>query len=174
MAKRAQFTCGKCGRKFKMAAHLARHMTTHTAKTAQKKAGRKTAAGSQAQATSAVLGGAIAELRTHRDHLDAQRTQLDSQLSALDAALGVLGGSAASPLTTRAKPGPRPAGGSLKDYIATVLTGASDGMNVKQIASAVKKAGYKSKSKDLSHAVSNALPGMQNVKRVGFGLYRLT
>ena len=46
-------------------------------------------------------------------------------------------------------------------------------MSPKEIAVSVVKAGYKSGAKNLTKAVSNALPEMSEVKKVGRGEYRM-
>ena len=61
--------------------------------------------------------------------------------------------------------------GSLKDRIVKVLRQRTKPMTPKDIAAAVRNAGYKTKAKDLTKAVSNALPEMKMVKRVDRGLY---
>ncbi|MHC4695735.1 MAG: hypothetical protein ACYTFA_03215 [Planctomycetota bacterium] len=45
-------------------------------------------------------------------------------------------------------------------------------MSPNAIATAVAKSGYKSKAKDLAKAVSNSIPELKSVKKVGFGLYK--
>ncbi len=49
---------------------------------------------------------------------------------------------------------------------------ASSPMSPAKIATRVKKAGYKTKSKSLANMVSNTLAQMAGVKKVGRGLYR--
>ena len=46
-------------------------------------------------------------------------------------------------------------------------------MSPKDIAARIVKAGYKSKAKDLTKAVSNTLPQLKQVKKVGFGKYKV-
>ena len=46
-------------------------------------------------------------------------------------------------------------------------------MSLQDIGTRVKKAGFKSKSKDLAQAVSKTLPSLKSVKRVGWGKYQL-
>ena len=76
-------------------------------------------------------------------------------------------------MVTRRRHGKNARAGTLKDFIARVLRGMSKGRSVKDMAAAVKKAGYKSKSKTLGHAISKTLADMKNVVRVGRGVYRL-
>ena len=64
--------------------------------------------------------------------------------------------------------------GSLKGYIVRVLRQTSKPMSVQDIGTRVKKAGFKTKAKNLTKAVSNTLPGVKNVKRVGYGKYQLS
>jgi hypothetical protein len=46
-------------------------------------------------------------------------------------------------------------------------------MSLQDIGTRVKKAGYKTKAKDLTGAVSSTLPALKNVKRIGYGKYQL-
>ncbi len=46
-------------------------------------------------------------------------------------------------------------------------------MSRQDIGTRVKKAGYKTKTKNLTKAVSNAIPGLKHVKRIGYGQYQL-
>ena len=46
-------------------------------------------------------------------------------------------------------------------------------MRIQDIGTRVKKAGFKTKSKSVNGAVSNALQGLKGVKRVGHGKYQL-
>jgi len=184
MAKRKTLKCSKCDRKFSMAAHLARHMsTTHGAKKAATSSRKRRVLPAERVAGSAasVQGGFAAsgfedlidELRAYRRSLDAQRQQLDENVAAIDAALTVLGAAITKPVVARHKRGKGPSAGTLKDHIARVLRGRSKGLSRKDITVAVLKAGYKSKSKTLNHAISKALADMKNVSRVGRGVYRL-
>jgi hypothetical protein len=63
--------------------------------------------------------------------------------------------------------------GSLKDYIVRVLGKASKPMSPREMGAAAIKAGFKTKSKDLTKAVSNTLPKMKGIKKIGFGKYQL-
>ncbi len=63
--------------------------------------------------------------------------------------------------------------GSLKVFMVDVLKKTPKAMSPKDIAKAVLKSGYKSKSQNLVRAVSNALPDLKGLKRLGHGQYRL-
>ena len=63
--------------------------------------------------------------------------------------------------------------GSLKSYMVKILRQRSRPMSPRDIAARIVKAGYKSKAKDLTKAVSNALPQLRGVKKVGFGMYKM-
>ncbi len=142
------------------------------AKAAQKK--KRAAVATRAKrGAGSNLGGVLGSLKAYRDRLADQRNEIDNQMQAIDAALAALGAGTAKPVVARRRLGKGPRGGSLKEYIARVLRGLVRGKSVKDIAAAVKKAGYKSKSKTLDHAVSKALADMKNVIRVGRGVYRL-
>jgi hypothetical protein len=62
--------------------------------------------------------------------------------------------------------------GSLRDYIGRVLKQRSKPMSPAEIGTSVVKAGFKTKAKDITKAVSNTLPKMTNIKKVGFGKYK--
>ncbi len=84
MAKRA-FKCPRCDRRFSMAAHLGRHMSTIHALRRKSRPRRKTAA-VQSSPTTDVIGhveAARRELAAHRSELDAQITAMDRVLKLL-------------------------------------------------------------------------------------------
>ena len=183
MAKRKTLKCSRCGRKFSMAAHLARHVNTAHA---SKKAGtlkkkrrapkkRRRVAATTVQSPSADgLGGLVGSLRAYRTGLWAQRNQLDEQVAAIDTALVALGHPVQSPtgISRRGGRGAGPRPGSLKDFVGRALS-PSRTMAVKDITATVRRAGYKSKSKTLGKSVGVALADMPNVVKVGRGQYRL-
>ena len=138
------------------------------------------------------LGAGVAQLISGMqrccDDLLAQRAKLDVEISALSGAMDAMRGvTAAAP--TRARRGRparaarpvrrgRPVGtggraGSLKTYIVKVLRQRATPMSPKAIAGKIVLAGYKSKAKDLTKAVSNALPQLKGVKKIGFGKYKI-
>ena len=121
--------------------------------------------------------------------LSAQRKRLAVRLADIDRRIAALEGEA--PRRGR-KPGPKPgkktlrksvkktirrhtrrgAGKSLNDFIKKVLGGAEAGMRPKNIMSAVRKAGYKTKSKDFYGLVAAALRDETRFKRVSRGIYK--
>jgi len=145
---------------------------------------------------SAGAGSIVGQMREYQASLMSQRGSLESQIAGIEAAIGALGGITGSgrpamrrgpgrPRTiTMAPPRPvgrpklgRPAGsgaraGSLKENIVKILRQAGKGLTVQEIASSVKASGYSTKSSNLSKAVSNAIPGLKLVRRVGRGVYR--
>jgi len=185
------FKCSRCDRSFKMAAHLARHQRSHGGGSRGPKAGKRMKrgpgrppgkrgpgrpAGRRGPSAAAFGGGAaqlLSQMQSYYSDLSAQRATLDSQIASIEGAISSFGGAmpAARAIGMRRGPG-RPKGsrrtaesgarpGSLKDTIVRVLSQRRS----------VIKAGYKTKTKDLSKAVSNTLPQMNNIKRVGRGLY---
>ena len=119
------------------------------------------------------LGGVLDSLKAYRNRLADQRNEIDSQMQAIDVAMAALGAATARPVVVRRRRGEGPRPGSLKVYIARVLRGLARGKSVGDIATAVKKAGYKSKDKSFNHTISKTLSGMKDVARVGHGVYRL-
>ncbi len=188
---RKKFRCSRCSRTFSMPAHLARHMnTTHASPAAraarQRMAGRKGKAGRRPRATTVLAGGDVSftdsanllsGIQAYHEGLLARRDQIDREVSALGNALSALGSTQASPArAVGQKRGRRGAGareGSLKSFIVKVLGRRSTPATPMEIASMVMRSGFKSRSKHLSTAVSNVLPELKAVKRVGFGLYSL-
>lgn len=132
----------------------------------------------------------ISEMEAYHRDLTDQRMNLEGEIEAIAAAMQALGG-ASQPVAARRGPKPkrravgRPRGsvgrprssgarpGSLKDYIVRVLSQRTTPMKPNEIGASVKKAGFRTKAKDLTKAVSNALPHLKKVKRVGFGAYQL-
>ena len=200
---RAKFRCKRCKRSFKMAAHLARHNSTIHApqkrKVAKAKVAKKakrstvrrkvvrTVAASRAKIgpirafSTGVSGfeGIIDGMKAHQSELLAQRTSLDAQIDAFARAMEAIGAATPRGRTPRAgKKRGRPVEavgrpGSLKNYIVRVLRQSAKPMSLKDIGTRVKKSGFKTKAKDLSKAVSNTLPGLKHVKRVGYAKYQL-
>ncbi len=173
MAKRKTHKCTRCGRKFSMAAHLARHMNTLHASKKVKAAKRASVVMRAKRGAGGGLGGALSSLNAFRDQLADQRSEIDNRMQAIDGALAALDAGTAKPVVVRRRRGKGPRAGSLKVYIARVLRGLARGKSVGDIATAVKKAGYKSRDKRLSQSVGKALADMKNVTRIGRGVYRL-
>lgn len=141
----------------------------------------------------------LGDMQSHHANLIAQRTSLNAEIDAIAGAMVALGsdvsssgkkrrgrpvrsGKGAVGATSKGrgktgstrKAGPlTPRKGSLKDYIVRVLGTHSKPLSPHDLGAKVIKAGFKTKSKDLSKAISNALPKIKNIKRVGFGEYRL-
>ena len=193
---RASYKCSKCKRKFKMPAHLARHMNTIHASAAAKakskaagkgRVGRPTSAsstgtarGRMGDATSRLLN----DMHAFQNDLIVQRNSLDSEIDGLAKAMNALGGSGGATRTSAKGKVGRPAGkarpsgsapreGSLKSYIVRVLKQNSKPLSPSDIGIRVVKAGFKSKAKDITKAVSNTLPKLGKVKRIGFGMYKI-
>lgn len=184
---RAAFKCKKCDRKFSMAAHLARHMNTihgggktgrkgavgRPRKTLGRPKGRRTAtvrvSGDGAARVISEMTSYLSELTTQRDSLDAQISGIQNAMSMMD------GGRLAVPSAPRRgrPPGSGAQAGSLKGTIVKVLRQRGRPMSPKEIAVSVVKAGYKSGAKNLTKAVSNALPELPAVKKVGRGQYKM-
>lgn len=201
MAK-TKLRCKRCKRNFSMPAHYARHMSAIHGKKVGKKTARgkatkvktrvgrpkgvstKIAMRSKKGAMRASLlfrdGSVrvIGEMQAYHSELLAQRTSLDARIDAFARAMETVGATTPRRMVHR-KPakrrtatarGARP--GSLKDYIGRVLRQSSKPMRPNEIGVRVKKAGFNTKAKNITKAISNTIPAMTNVKRVGFGLYQ--
>ena len=124
----------------------------------------------------------ISEMQAYHNTLIAQRTSVDVQIDAFARAMKTLG--AATPRRVkrrrpargrpaRGRPvGRAPRPGSLRDFIVRILRQSSRPMGPNEIGISVKRAGFKTKAKDLTKAVSNTIPAVTNIKKVGFGLYQ--
>lgn len=178
MAKRKTLKCPKCERRFSMRAHLARHLsTTHASTNRRSKAAKVSARcrrGGTATGTVPTPNSLLDALQTHFAELTAQRDGIDAQLDAIRQAMSAI--NATVPRAGAAGSGPKSTvragrAGSLKDYIVRVLRGRGGALAPREIATAVKKAGYKTKSDDLTKAVSNALSDTPGVRKVSRGQY---
>lgn len=63
--------------------------------------------------------------------------------------------------------------GSLRQVIVKVLRQRSQPQSPQEITVAVRKAGYKTKSEHLTKSISNTLPQLAEVRKVGRGLYQI-
>ena len=191
MARR-KFKCSRCDRRFSMAAHLARHKSASHGSPKVKAAGRggkaasakprrtKTAAvrtriraGSPARSDGS--SGVLRAMALFINDLTAQRNAIDAQITGMQGAMSVLNGSGALVPSGARRGRPPGSGGrenSLKPAILSALQKRSTPLSPREIATAVLKSGYRTKSTNLTKAVSNALPEMTNVRRVGRGQYR--
>lgn len=129
--------------------------------------------------------GVVGSLQAARAELAAQRGAVDRQIAAVDAALsafGAAGGGGGARVGGGARAVGRPKGsgartagvrkGSLKEYLLRVLNSAGGVMAVKDITSAVLRAGYKSKNQTLAKSVGIALTETPGVKKVGRGKFK--
>ncbi len=181
-----KFRCSKCKRSFSMAAHLARHEAaihgrrkSGASKSARPKtAGRASAVGSMEPESA---GHLVSNMQCFYDSLVARREEMDAEITALGDAINVMA-NVSGP--TKRAPGRAPSvktkgtvrgarAGSLKTFIVKVMGQRSTPMGPRDIAARVKQSGYKSKAQDLTKAVSNALPQLKQVRKVGFGQYQI-
>ncbi|MBI1826952.1 MAG: C2H2-type zinc finger protein [Planctomycetes bacterium] len=192
-----QFKCQKCDRSFTMAAHLGRHVNAvHGAgrKGKSKKSSSAPGRGGRSGGSMHAVEGPtkiLADISEYRDVLIDRRSTIDEQIQSLENAMGMMSGGLAIPDGPSRKgrgKGGRPRGvaktgkgkgsragreGSLKQFIVKVLGGTSKPLTPSEIAAGVVKVGYKTTASNLTKAVSNALPQMNQVKKAGRGLYRV-
>ena len=191
MARR-KFKCSRCDRTFAMAAHLARHKNASHGTRKVKTAGRerrttsakrsspkRTAARSKSPMASSTRndgsGGVVRAMTAFINELSAQRNVIDAQIAGMQGAMRMLNGAGAAAPSGGRRGRPLGSGGranSLKPTILKVLQRRSTPLSPREIAVAVVKSGYRTKSTNLTKAVSNVLPEMTNVKKVGRGQYR--
>ena len=120
--------------------------------------------------------GLLRQMSAYRSDLEGQRDAIQNQIVQLGEAMQTLGGSSAP--KSRGGGGRRVAStsfrkGSVKGYILKVLRSSRREMAVKDIAVAVRKAGYRTNSNNFPNQVSNALAQMAGVTKVGRGCYRM-
>ncbi len=140
------------------------------------------------------------EMEAYRDSLLLQRSNIDRRLEGIQTAMSAMGSPSFSSYSSGgakyagkrrgrppgsgqkartsgsvggAKRGRRPGRpGSLKQMIVQVLRQKSSPHTPQEIANSVVKAGYKTSSENLTKSVSNTLPLLPEVKKVGRGLYQ--
>ena len=186
------FKCPKCERSFSMAAHLARHTNTiHGARRGPKPMAKRGPGrprkrrvgrpkGSKSYARAATGDGAtqlLSQMQSYYSELTARRASLEAQIAGMENAMNVMGAVPMARATGRKRG--RPVGsvsgsraGSLKDTIVRVLRQRAKALSPKEIAAGVMKAGYRTSTKNLTKAVSNTLPDMSGIRKVGRGLYQ--
>lgn len=136
----------------------------------------------------------LSEMAAYRDALLLQRSTIDRRLEGLQSAMSAMGtdsptytGGSISTGKRRGRPpgsgrkvgiakskggGRRGRPGSLKQMIVQVLRQRGSPHSPTQIAESVVKAGYKTSSENLVKSVSNTLPQLPEVRKVGRGLYQ--
>jgi hypothetical protein len=167
-----------------MAAHLARHTNTIHGSGGRKagRAGRmKPRVGRPPRAAAAAGAGGegairvLKEMETYRDTLFMQRSSIDCQIAGIENAMNAMGAMPIARPVGKRRGRPAAKGGragSLKDMIVKVLRQRSKPLTPQEIAKGVVSAGYTTSSKNLTKAVSNALPMLKMVKKVDRGLYQ--
>jgi len=179
-----------------MAAHLGRHANTiHGRRKGSKPVAKRNSArsrkgrigrpkGSRSSSRSFTRAGAatgegvtrlLSQMQSFYSELTARRSSLDAQIAGMEGAINILG--AAPKARAAGRIVGRPAGsgsrtGSLKDTIVRVLRQRSVALSPKEIAAKVVQSGYKTSTKNLTKAISNTLPEINAVRKVGRGLYR--
>ena len=128
------------------------------------------------------------ELQAKQKQLKAlatRRTSLAAALAAVDKKIASLSGAATprKPAAGRKAKKPKRAAGPkrrrrttgkpLAAYVQGVLAKAKEPMRVKDVAAAVRKAGYKSASKDFYGIVATTLRDKKKFSRAARGLYKL-
>jgi len=123
--------------------------------------------------------GLVAQLQSIKAQLLGQQSAIEARIQGLDAALAAVGAPAPAakarvgrpPGRRRGRSGRAPRAGSLKSFILKVMK-PGEGMAVKDIAVAVRRAGYRTNSNNFPNQVSNALAQMKELSKVGRGVYR--
>jgi|RhiMethySRZTD1v2_1073278.scaffolds.fasta_scaffold847027_2 hypothetical protein len=126
----------------------------------------------------------LRDLLARKESLAEELEELGSMLEAMLAGGGVAPGrrpgpgrppkaTRAQPANGRRKPARAAREGSLPVVIRSVLERVVGPMRVGEIAEAVVKAGYATKSKNLNIIVANRLAQMDDIEKVERGLYQL-
>ena len=118
-------------------------------------------------------------MQTLRNGLLRQQAELQAQIDQVTQALEALGGSVVGGHSRPARPTGNSARSgvrgrrqdSLKSRILKVMK-VGEEMAVKDIAAAVRKAGYKTNSVNFGNQVSNALAQMKEVSKTGRGRFK--
>ena len=175
---RKKFHCRLCKRSFAMAAHLARHMSgSHGRRKAggtrvRKLPGRK-AKGALPESSDARVR-LLTTMEAYHHEIQGQCEALTNQARAVAAAMQAITGDQKAGSSSRQSSAVEPyRPGALKSYIVRVLSEAAQPLGPGEIGRRVRRAGYRTKAKDLTRAVTNALPELKNVKRVDYGQYGL-
>jgi len=120
------------------------------------------------------------KLQMRRDKLQAKLEGVDKLIAQMlgQAVKGRRGGRRAAAATVSKKaPVARKAQGrggkALVDYVKQVLANKDDGMRVRDIMTAVKKAGYKSISKDFYTIVAATVRAPKTFTKLARGVYKL-
>lgn len=114
-------------------------------------------------------------MQAYYSELTARRSTLDAQIAGMEGAINILGAAPKARATGRSPGRPADSGsrtGSLKDTIVRVLRQRAVALSPREIAAKVVQAGYKTSTKNLTKAISNTLPEINTVRKVGRGLYR--
>lgn len=172
---RKNLKCPKCSRKFALPAHLGRHMNSiHRAGGARKSGASPSIRQLASQSASTGVGRVLGEMQAYLRELAAQRVSIDEQIEGIENAMRSLGQVNIVVPGLRKRGRPRGSGGqegSLKFMIVKVLKAASGPLSPREISDAVLNAGYSTTAKNLTKAVSNALPEMPVLKKKGRGQY---
>jgi hypothetical protein len=172
---RKKLKCPKCDRKFALPAHLGRHMNSiHGAGGAKKSTGGSSIRTLAAYNASTGAGRVLGEMQAYLRELASQRNSIDEQIAGIENAMRSLGQSSVVVPGMRKRGRPKGSGGqegSLKFLIVKVLKAAARPLSPREISASVLDAGYRTSAKNLTKAVSNALPEMPALKRKGRGQY---
>lgn len=172
---RKKLECPECDRKFALPAHLGRHMNSiHGAGGAKKSMGSPSIRKLASQSMSTGAGRVLGEMQAYLRELAAQRNAIDAQITGIENAMRTLGQTSVVVPGLRKRGRPKGSGGqegSLKFMIVKVLKAASGPLSPREISAAVLDAGYSTTARNLTKAVSNALPEMPVLKRKGRGQY---
>ncbi|MFW6065319.1 MAG: hypothetical protein ACOC9S_00730 [Planctomycetota bacterium] len=117
------------------------------------------------------------ELKSRRDEIDAEIAELmgmGAYRSARKRAKSTRGRvKTAKRKTAGKKTGRGRRGKPLVEYIKDVLKKHPEGMRVKEIEQAVRKAGYKTSSKDFYGIIASTVRDTKNFKKIKRGVYTL-
>lgn len=190
------FKCPKCDRSFTMAAHLGRHANTihgsrkrpkpvskrKTGSARTRRIGRPKGSRSSNRSFARTSGSTgvgvtrlLSQMQSFYSELTARRSNLDAQIAGMEGAINILGAAPRARATGRKLGRPAASGsrtGSLKDTIVRVLRQRAVALSPREIAAKVVQSGYKTSTKNLTKAISNTLPEINTVRKVGRGLYR--
>jgi len=119
-------------------------------------------------------GSALAVIEAkYVKELQARRARLACELATIDERLGTFGKLAAPARRVTRHRRRRRSGAPLRTFVARVLSKASGALRVREIEQAVRRAGYKTRAKDLYNAITAVLAQSREVRKTGRGRYAL-
>ncbi len=124
----------------------------------------------KATMTIAQLEQLLTKQKNRLKELQEKKEKLGAQISRIDEEMASLKGTAAA-APKKARRAPKREGKSLREHVIEILKASPEPMNAREIAGAVKKAGYKSSSKNFVTLVRLFCYKSDELQRKGKGKF---